>query len=244
MTETPCGDVSIVVPAYAEERRIGATVRALLALAKEFPRLVEVIVVVEPGTDRTADVAREAAVGSALVTVYERSGRRGKGAAVREGMLMARGEIVFFMDADLSVPLRHVPLFVSHLDAHSETDVVMGDRRHPQSVICVRQNFFRERAGRIFNCVVRLLRLSRSKDTQCGFKAFRREAAREIFSRTRLDGFSFDVEALFIARHLGLRTDELPVEWINGSDTKFQVCSDGWRSFGDLLRVRCARKGK
>lgn len=238
MTETPRGNVSIVVPAYAEERRIGATARGLLALAREFPRLAEVIFVVEPGTDRTAAVAREAAAGNPLVTVYERGGQRGKGAAVHEGMLMARGDIIFFMDADLSVPLRHVALFVAHLDAHPEADAVIGSRRHPESVISVRQHFLRELAGRGFNHAVRLLRLSRSKDTQCGFKAFRREAAREIFSRTRLDGFSFDVEALFIARHLGLRVDELPVEWINDRDTKFRACSDGWRSFGDLLRIR------
>ncbi len=238
MTETPRGDVSIVVPAYAEERRIGAGVRALCALARDFPRLREVILVIEPSGDRTAAVAREAAAGDPLVTLVENDVHRGKGFSVRSGMLRAAGEIIFFMDADLSVPLRYVAPFVAHLDAHPDVDVAIGSRRHPGSVVTVRQNFAREKAGRWFNRVVRTLGLSDSKDTQCGFKAFTRTAAREIFSRARIDGFAFDTEALFLARRLGLRVDELPVEWINDRDTKFRPFKDGWRSFCDLLRVR------
>ncbi len=238
MAETPRGDVSIVIPAYAEERRVGAAVRALFALAGEFSRLCEVILVIEPSGDRTAAVAREAAAGNPLVAVVENEAHRGKGYSVRVGMLRAKGEIVFFMDADLSVPLRYVPPFAAHLDAHPEVDVAIGSRRHPGSVVTVRQNCLREQAGRWFNRSVRVLGLSDSKDTQCGFKAFRRAAAREIFSRARIDGFAFDTEALFLARRLGLRVDELPVEWINDRDTKFRPCRDGWRSFSDLLRVR------
>ena len=153
-------------------------------------------------------------------------------------MLRAAGDIIFFMDADLSVPLRYVAPFVAHLDAHPDVDVAIGSRRHPGSEVTVRQNLLREKAGRWFNRVVRGLGLSESKDTQCGFKAFRRAAAREIFSRAQIDGFAFDTEALFIARCLGLRVDELPVEWINDRDTKFRPCRDGWCSFRDLLRVR------
>lgn len=238
MTENGAGDVSIVVPAYAEERRIGAAVRALGALAREFPRLREVIVVVEPAGDRTAEVARAAAAGDPLVRVTETEEHRGKGFAVRTGMLQAAGGIVFFMDADLSVPLRHVAPFVGHLDAHPQAAVAIGSRRHPQSVVSNRQHFLRERAGRAFNHVVRGLGLSASKDTQCGFKAFRREAAREIFSRAQVDGFAFDTEVLLRARALGLRVDELPVEWINDRETKFRPLRDGWHSFRDLLRVR------
>jgi len=238
MTQSLPGDVSIVVPAYAEEQRIGPTVRALCALAREFPRLREVLVVTEPAGNRTAEVAREAAGGDALVRVMENPEHRGKGHAVRTGMLAAAGEIIFFMDADLSVPLRHVAPFTAHLEAHPETAAAIGSRRHPSSVIGKRQPFLRERAGRVFNHVVRLLGLSASKDTQCGFKAFRRAAAREIFSRSRIDGFAFDAEVLLIARRLGLRVDELPVEWINDEHTKFRALRDGWRSVRDLWRVR------
>ncbi len=238
MTEKGAGDVSIVVPAYAEEHRIGPTVKALCSLARSFPRLREVLVVVEPSGDRTADTARSAAAGDPLVRVVESPRHRGKGHAVRTGMLQASGDIVFFMDADLSVPLRYVAPFADHLDAHPGTAVAIGNRRHAASVITKRQHFLRERAGRGFNHVVRGLGLSASKDTQCGFKAFRRTAAQELFSRAKIDGFAFDTEILLLARKLGMRVDELPVEWINDEHTKFRPLQDGWRSFRDLLRIR------
>lgn len=238
MTENGNGDVSIVVPAYAEERRIGAAVRAFGTLAREFPRLREVIVVVEPSGDRTAEVARAAAAENPRVRVVENEKHRGKGFAVRTGMLQAKAGIVFFMDADLSVPLRHVVPFVAHLDAHPQAAAVIGSRRHPRSVVSKRQHFLRERAGRAFNRLVRGLGLSASKDTQCGFKAFRREAAQRIFSAAQIDGFAFDTEVLLLARKFGLRVDELPVEWINDRETKFRPLRDGWISFRDLLRVR------
>jgi len=238
MTEKRGGDVSIVVPAFAEEHRIGPAVRALCAYAGEFPRLREVLVVVEPSGDRTAEAARQAAGGNPLVRVIENPVHRGKGYAVRTGMLEASGEIVFFMDADLSVPLRFVAPFVAHLDAQPEAAAAIGSRRHPSSVISKRQHFLRERAGRGFNHVVRALGLSPSKDTQCGFKAFRRTAAREIFTRAQIDGFAFDTEILLLAQKHGLRVDELPVEWINDEETRFRPLSDGWQSLRDLLRVR------
>lgn len=238
MAETSRRDVSIVVPAYAEERRVGAAVRGLRDLAAGFPRLGEVLIVVEKSPDRTAEVARQAADGDPLVRVIERPVQRGKGAAVRAGMLQAAGEIIFFMDTDLSVPLRHVPVFVAWLDDNPGADAVIGNRRHAQSRITRRQHPLREAAGRCFNSVVRACGLSVSRDTQCGFKAFRRTAAREIFSRSRIDGFSFDTEILLLAAALGLRVDDLPVEWINDDDTRFRPVRDGWRSFADLLKVK------
>lgn len=241
MAEITSENVSIVIPAYAEELRIERTVTELCELARTFPRLQEILIIAEPSGDATAGVARAAAGDSSLVTVCENAGHRGKGFAVREGMMKATGEIIFFMDADLSVPLHYVVSFVNHLDLHPEVNVAIGCRRHPQSVIHVRQHFLREQAGRGFNRVARLLGLTRRKDTQCGFKAFRRDAARSIFSRTRVDEFAFDVEALLIAKKLHLRVEELPVEWINDRDTKFRSFRDGWRSFRDLLRLRIRR---
>jgi dolichyl-phosphate beta-glucosyltransferase len=238
MTGNSSADVSIVVPAYDEERRIGRCLTELKRWSAEFPRLREVIVVVEPSGDRTAALARQAAEGDPVVQVRENPAHRGKGFAIRTGMLAASGEIIFFMDVDLSVPLRYVAPFAAHLDAHPQTAAVIGSRRHPESVVSKRQHFLRERAGRAFNHVVRALGLSPSKDTQCGFKAFRRAAAREIFSRAKIDGFAFDTEVLLLARKLGLRVDELPVEWINDSETKFRPLRDGWRSAWDLWRVR------
>jgi glycosyltransferase involved in cell wall biosynthesis len=238
MTETPRGKVSIVIPAYAEERRIGAAVTGLRALAAGYPRLSEVLVVIEPSGDRTAEAARAAAEGDPLISLVENKTHRGKGYSVRTGMLRASGEIVFFMDTDLSVPLTYVAPFVAHLDAHPQTQLAIGNRRHPGSVISRRQHPLREQAGRWFNRVVRALGLSSSKDTQCGFKAFRRKAAQEIFSRAHLDGFAFDAEVLLLADELGYRVDDLPVEWINDEDSKFRAGIDGWVSFRDLLRLR------
>ena len=238
MAEITRRGVSIVIPAYAEEQRIGRAVRELRRLAAEFPRLGEVLVVVEPSADRTVEAARAAAAGDPLFTIVENPDHRGKGFSVRTGMLRAAGNIVFFMDADLSVPLAHVAPFVAHLDAHPDTSVVIGNRRHPGSIITRRQHPLRERAGRIFNHAVRALGLSASKDTQCGFKAFRREAAQRIFTRAQIDGFAFDTEVLLLARKFGFRIDELPVEWINDENTKFRPLRDGWRSFRDLLRIR------
>lgn len=238
MTEKAPADVSIVVPAYAEERRIGRCVSELRRLAAEFPRLKEVIVVVEPSGDRTAEVARKAAEGDVLVRIRENTEHRGKGFAVRTGMLEASGEIIFFMDADLSVPLRYVALFVEHLDASPQTAGAIGNRRDSASTITRHQSYLRERAGRVFNLFVRALGLSVSMDTQCGFKVFRRQNARQIFSKAQIDGFAFDTEVLLLAKRFGLYVDELPVEWVNDDDTKFRPVQDGLRSFGDLLRVR------
>jgi len=238
MTEKATVDVSIVVPAYAEERRIGRCVKELRQLASEFPRLAEVIVVVEPSGDRTADVARQAAEGDALFRIVENPEHRGKGYAVRRGMLEASGEFIFFMDTDLSVPLRYVAPFVAHLDAHPRTAGAIGNRRHSASLITRHQNFLRERAGRLFNIFVRALGLSVSMDTQCGFKVFRGTNAKEIFSKAQIDGFAFDTEILLLARKLRMSIDELPVEWVNDEDTKFRPIRDGLQSFRDLLRVR------
>ena len=243
MTENGRGNVSIVVPAYGEERRIGRAVRELREFASAYPRLREVIIVVEPSGDRTAAAALEAAGNDPLVTVVENEAHRGKGYSVRVGMLRASGDIVFFMDADLSVPLSYIAPFVDHLDAHPATDIAVASRRHPGSVITQRQPLAREQAGRWFNRVVRLLGLTPCKDTQCGFKAFRRSAAHEIFARSRIDGFAFDVEIFVLAGALGFRADELPVEWINDALTKFRPCRDGWRSFSDLLRARRSARG-
>ena len=237
MTETESPDVSIVIPAYAEERRIGSAITALRSLALELPRLGEVLLVVEPSGDRTAEVARESAQGHSLFKVIENKVHRGKGFAVRTGMLQAEGSLIFFMDADLSVPLGYVAPFLAHLDEHPASAVVIGNRRHPQSIVTKRQHFLREQSGRIFNHAVRKLGLSASNDTQCGFKVFRRDAARKIFQCAKIDGFAFDTEVLLLAERLGYRVDELPVEWVNDEETKFRPIRDGWRSFSDLWRV-------
>lgn len=204
--------VSIVVPAREEASRLPASIRAM---RREFPdEPWEFLVVVEKSADGTAWLAREAAEGDPRFEIVENPVARGKGYAVKTGMLRARGDWIFFMDADLSVPLPIVRRFLENSDG---ADVLVGSRRHRDSVIPVPQSPARVAAGRLFNLALRVLGITRLMDTQCGFKAFRRDAAREVFSRVSQDGFGFDVEALLIAERRGLRLRELPVEW---SDVK------------------------
>ncbi len=230
--------VSIVIPARNEAARLPGSLREI---RRAFPREDwEFLTVIEPGSDDTEAVAREAADGDARFRFLVNRIARGKGFAVRTGMLEARGDMIFFMDADLSVPLRFVGEF---LRAAGRADVLMGSRRHPASVIPVRQPLARELSGRAFNRLLKLAGATRYADTQCGFKGFRREAAHAIFSRIELNGFGFDVEVLALAEALGFRIKELPVEWSDARGSKLRPLRDGMSSFVDaVLAARRVRR--
>lgn len=230
--------VSIVIPARNEERRLPASIREI---RRAFPSEAwEFLIVVEPGSDRTEDVARREIDGDPRFEILVNPTAHGKGYAVRSGMLRARGDWIFFMDADLSVPLRFVQEFLRSAD---QADVLMGSRRHGGSRIANRQPLPREAAGRIFNRMLRLAGSTRFSDTQCGFKAFRHAAAREIFSRVRQEGFGFDVEAMALADVLGFRIIELPVEWADVSGSKVRPLRDGVSSLVEaILAVRRVRR--
>lgn len=195
-------------------------------------RDVEVIIVVEKSTDDTADLARRQAAEDSRFRAICNSVSRGKGFAVKTGMLAATGDLVFFMDADLSVPLRFVDAFLPWFD---DADVVFGSRQHPETVIPISQPFFRVFYGRIFNLALRVCGATSFKDTQCGFKAFRREAAQAVFSRLTLDGFGFDVEAMALAEALKLRIVERPVEWSDAPGTKVRALRDGTSAFFEAV---------
>ena len=230
--------VSIVIPARNEERRLPASIREI---RRAFPsENWEFLVVIEPGGDRTVEVSKEAAGDDPRFGFILNPIARGKGFAVKTGMLAARGEWIFFMDADLSVPLRFVSGFLS---SAGDADVLMGSRRHPESRIPVHQPWPREMAGRLFNRILRLAGTTRFSDTQCGFKAFRREAAHAIFSRIQQDGFGFDVEAMVLSEWLGFRILELPVEWADVSGSKLRPLNDGISSLIDaILAARRVRR--
>jgi dolichyl-phosphate beta-glucosyltransferase len=230
--------VSIVIPARNEAARLPASIREI---RRSFPQEEwEFLIVIEPGTDDTEGAAREAAGGDARFRIHINSSAHGKGHAVKTGMLLARGDPIFFMDADLSVPLRFVGEF---LRAADRADVLMGSRRHRDSVIAVRQPLLRELAGRLFNRVLRHTGVTRFADTQCGFKAFRREAAREIFSRVGQQGFGFDVEVVVLAEVLGFRVQEMPVEWADAPGSKLRPLRDGVRALMDaVLAARRIRR--
>jgi dolichyl-phosphate beta-glucosyltransferase len=230
--------VSIVIPARNEAARLPGSLREI---RREFPREPwEFVIVIEPGTDATEPAARAAAEGDPRFRFVINRTARGKGFAVRTGMLEALGDVIFFMDADLSVPLRFVGEF---LGAAGRADVLMGSRRHADSVIPVHQPLARELSGRVFNRLLKLAGATRFADTQCGFKGFRREAARAIFSRTEISGFGFDVEVLALAEALGFQIIELPVEWSDAAGSKLRPLRDGISSFVDaVLAARRVRR--
>lgn len=233
--------LSIVIPAYNEAHRLPPTMEQLGQFCREAPWPVEILIVVEQSTDGTLQIAREHPKQQAYsFKVIDNGPQRGKGHAVRSGMLQAEGEVVFYMDADLSVPLREVNAFVKRLEEDPSVDVLVGNRQHAQSRITLAQGWLRRSMGQTFNRIISALALADVRDTQCGFKAFRRQASREIFSRQRLDGFAFDVEVLMLAHRLGFRVVDMPVEWINSPESKVHIVRDSLRMLRDVVKVRLA----
>jgi dolichyl-phosphate beta-glucosyltransferase len=198
----------------------------------------EALAVIELSRDRTLELAREATAGDPRFQAIDNKVHRGKGYAVRCGMLRARGDIVFFMDADLSTPLAEVLAFLAHFAAHPETDVLIGSRALAKSKVLKKQTWIRQNMGRVFNRFVQVFGIKGITDTQCGFKAFRAGPCREIFSRSTIDGFAFDVEALVLAEKLGYRIDVLPVRWVNSPDSKVRIWIDPLKMLRDLIRIR------
>jgi glycosyltransferase involved in cell wall biosynthesis len=234
--------ISIVIPAYNEEARLPQTLERVLAYLSRTARGSEILIVNDGSQDRTAEIAaafvRLHSGGPVRLALLENPGNRGKGFSVRRGMLEARGEWVLFSDADLSSPIEECEKLLEEARSGGY-DVVIGSRALDRSLIGVHQSVFRENAGRIFNALMRLTTGLPFRDTQCGFKLFRRPAAREIFRRQRLERFGFDVEILYLARKLGFKTAEVPVRWNHSEGTKVSMLGDSLEMLFDLWRVRC-----
>lgn len=233
-TEVP---FTLVVPAYNESKRLPISIRDIRSFFKAISDPFEILIVVEKSSDETVALGRAAADGEPRIQVIDNQVHRGKGYAVRSGVLRARGDVIFFMDADLSTPLAEVFAFLAHFRDHPETDVLIGSRAHAKSNIIKRQHWFRQWLGRTFNKFVQVFGVRGIDDTQCGFKAFRLKAANEIFSRQTLDGFAFDVEVLMLASKLGYKIDILPVRWINSPDSKVRLLIDPLKMLLDLVRI-------
>ena len=229
--------LSIVIPAYNEERRLPATLDVVFNWLDASPyRDAEVLVVDDGSTDSTAAVMESRAAREPRLVLMQNPGNRGKGFAIRHGMLQAKGDWILFSDADLSAPIDELPKLLAAAQEKSAA-IVIGSRALDRSLIGVHQSQWREMSGILFNRIMRLLTGLPFADTQCGFKLFRRDAARRVFPLQRLDGFSFDVEDLFVAHTLGIPTIEVPVRWNNVEGTKVGMMQ-GIASFADLLRIR------
>jgi dolichyl-phosphate beta-glucosyltransferase len=226
--------LSIVIPAYNEEQRLPATLDRIAVYSEHSTLAVAEILVVDDGSrDRTAALV-EARKG--MIRLVSNPGNRGKGYAVRNGMLAAKGDWILSTDADLSAPIGELEKLIAA--ARLENAVVaIGSRALDRKLVKVHQPMMRELSGRAFNLVMRVVTGLPFHDTQCGFKLFRKAAAQSIFSRQVEEGFSFDVEDLMIARKLGLRSIEVPVEWSNVEGTKVSL-AQGIKSFADLVRIR------
>jgi glycosyltransferase involved in cell wall biosynthesis len=228
--------LSIVIPAYNEERRLPATLDGISRYLKRGGWDFSEILVVDDGSrDGTVRVAEDFAARAPL-RVLRNPGNRGKGYSVRHGMLEAKGDWALFTDADLSTPIDELETLWSAA-RESGAQVAMGSRALDRSLIGVHQPLLRESAGKLFNVAVRLIAGLPFRDTQCGFKLFETRAAREIFRRQRLYRFGFDVEVVFIARQLGYSVIEVPVKWNDVAGTKVGALG-GLSAFLDPLRVR------
>ena len=226
--------LSVVIPAYNETARLEPSLRRVIAYLQKHEPGGEILVVDDGSTDATPELVRDVARDFDQLRVIELGVNRGKGAAVREGMLAARGDHVLFTDADLATPIDELAKLRASLAAGY--DIAIASRALPGAQIQVRQNMLRELIGRSFNAIVRSIGLSAFKDTQCGFKLFTREAAHDLFARATVDGFAFDVEVLLLARGT-YRVDEVPVVWLHVEESKVSRRS-GARAFVDLIKLR------
>jgi len=206
-------------------------------LNQHFADTYEIIVVDDGSQDETCQRVSALQDEISSLSLLIQPENKGKGAAVRRGMLEARGKICLFMDADHSTHVREV-LKVQSVMQQTAADVVIASRQHPDSQISQHQSWLREHMGKSFNLLMRSLIGLDFPDTQCGFKAFTQNAAKAIFANQQLDAFSFDVEVLFLAQRMNLSIHEVPVEWINEPNSRVRMLVDPAKMFADILRIR------
>jgi dolichyl-phosphate beta-glucosyltransferase len=235
-------ELSVVIPAFNEERRIGATLERIFAYLASRRSPSEVLVVIDGSSDRTAEVVQRFAADVAPVRLLAAAVNRGKGYCVRRGMLEARGALRLFTDADLSTPIEEVDRLAQAIaQGH---DLAIGSRRLAGSEITLAQPWWRRVMGRTFAWCVQRVAVPGIQDTQCGFKLFSAAAATRIFPRLRIEHFGFDVEVLWIAHRLGLRVAEVPVTWTDDPRSTVRPVVDSLRMLADLARIRRAdRRG-
>jgi glycosyltransferase involved in cell wall biosynthesis len=227
---------SIVIPAYNESQRLALSLDKILSYVAEQRWLTEIIVVDDGSTDDTAEIVSRYARKHSTVRLLQNPGNRGKGYSVRHGMMEARGDLLLLTDADLSAPIAEAQKLFAAIS--NGADVVIGSRWKDSDTQTVRQPFYRQVAGRAFNLLLRSILSLPQKDTQCGFKAFTRQAARAIFPPQKVERWGFDAEILFLARRLNFEVAEVPVVWGHDDRSKIHPLRDGFSIVWDMLRVR------
>ena len=229
-------EISIVIPAYNESARLGRSLDRVLSFVRQQGWDAEVIVVDDGSRDATADLVREYTRTNPIVRLVQNPGNRGKGYSVRSGMLSAQGSIILFTDADLSSPIEEAPKLLEALKAGA--DIAIGSRWLRSELQTQRQSMARQVLGRVYNMLLRTLLGLRFKDTQCGFKAFRRSAAKALFPLQKIEGWGFDPEILFLAGRMGFEVAEVPVVWAHDEGTLINPVADGSKMVLEMARIR------
>jgi glycosyltransferase involved in cell wall biosynthesis len=225
--------LSIIIPAYNEEHRLPKSLDKIVTFVHGQSEPMEVLIVENGSTDRTTAIAEEYASEYPFIRVLH--SQKGKGAAVKSGMMAGRGRYLFICDSDLSMPIEEVRKFLP--PALDDYDVAIASREGP-GAHRYGEPAYRHLMGRVFNFIVRVLAIPGFQDTQCGFKTFRREAARDVFAGQTMTGWAFDVEALFIALRRGYRVVAVPINWYFDADSRIDPIRDTWRMLRDVVRIR------
>jgi len=240
--------LSLIIPAYNEADRIGPSIEKAFRYLAEQKYDAEILVVDDGSSDKTVSQVEEvfkrkpADLDTVTTRVIPLGSNMGKGAAVRRGMLEAKGKIRIFTDADFSTPVKEVEKIIPLIDS-GEYDVVIGSRAaEGRALVKKHQPWYREMMGRFYNILVQTFVFRGIKDTQCGFKGFSDHAAQILFSKQQVNGFSFDVELLYLARRYGYRIREIAIEWYNDERSTVGALSDSARMFWELLRIRNLHK--
>ncbi len=227
--------ISFILPLYNEKTRIVKTIREISNFRSSFPHQSEWIFVDDGSTDGTEALAR-GELGSLTHRWIRLESNQGKGRAVQKGMLEATGDFIFFTDADLSTPLAESEKLLEGLkDGY---DIAIGSRGLEGSKVLVHQNWLRETMGKVFNRFARLFAFKNIRDSQCGFKAFKKGAAKKLFGLQKISGFSFDAEILYLGQAFQMRIVEVPVTWVNSKDSKVNIVRDSIKMLLDLMRIR------
>ncbi len=226
--------LSIIIPAHNEENRLPGSLEQVFGFLEHQRYEAEVLVIENGSTDRTLEIAKGYAARTKNLHVLQEAGR-GKGLAVRRGMLEARGRYLFMCDADLSMPIDEVNKFLP--PNLSDFDIAIGSRE-VRGAIRYNEPFYRHFGGRLINLIIRVLVLPRLQDTQCGFKCFRAEVAKDLFGRQLLNGWSFDIEVLYLAECAGYKMVEVPIDWYYRAESKVSALRDAIRMIHDIFLIR------
>ncbi|MFM9872840.1 MAG: dolichyl-phosphate beta-glucosyltransferase [Fimbriimonadaceae bacterium] len=234
--------LAVIIPAYNEQERIGPTLSRVAEYFANYTETWRVYVISDGSSDNTNQVVEDFAKSNQNFELIAYSPNRGKGYAVRHGMLQVQADYILFSDADLAAPIEEITKLQAALN--NKTPIAIGSRPLKESTLEIRQPWYREMLGRAFNKAVQILAVKGIDDTQCGFKIFRNDVAKDVFSRCKLDGFGFDFESLIIARDLGYPIAEVPIRWSHQEGSKVILLRDGPRMLRDLIKIRMWGKTK